>query len=93
MEAKDLIIQTGNPDALDRTLQSLPGVSACVVGGGMPGGYVKQDGGYLVRCFGDYDFLKFAVERQGYGKIIKEFGGLANSGSNNGVNADPEGRA
>ena len=75
-QARDIIIQTGNPEALDSTLQQLPGVCAVVVGGGMPGGYVQRDGGYLVRCFGNYGFLTFAVERQGYGKIIKEFDGL-----------------
>jgi len=75
-KARDIIIQTGNPEWLDGTLQELPGVCAVVVGGGMPGEYVKKDSGYLVRCFGNYVFLKFAIEHQGYGKIIKEFDGL-----------------
>ena len=71
-EAVDIIVETPNPEALDRTLQQLPGCFAVVVGGGMPGGYVKRDGGYVVRCFKGLDFLKFAVSHQGYGKVIKE---------------------
>jgi hypothetical protein len=71
-EAVDIIVETQNPEALDRTLQQLPGCAAIVAGGGTPEGYVERDGGYVVRCFAGLDFLKFAIAHQGYGKVIKE---------------------
>lgn len=71
-KAVDIIVETGNPEYLDTTLQQLPGCVAVVVGGGTPSGYMKRDGGYVVRCFGGLGFLKFAIGKQGYGKVIKE---------------------
>lgn len=71
--ARDILVKAGNPEALDRTVQHF---GAAVVGGGMPGGYVKVDGAYVVRCFGDIGFLKFAITNQGYGEVVKEFEGL-----------------
>lgn len=38
--AKDILVKTGNPDALDKIVN---GFGAALVGGGMPGGYVKVD--------------------------------------------------
>lgn len=73
--AKDILVKTGNPDFLDRTVQHF---GAAVVGGGMPDGYVKIDGAYVVRCFGNPDFIKFAITNQGYGEVVGEFDGLYN---------------
>jgi len=67
--AKDILVECGNPEALDKTVQHF---GAAVVGGGMPGGYVKKDGYYVVRVFGNVGFVKFAIENQGYGKVIRE---------------------
>ena len=67
--AKDILVKTSNPDALDRTVQSF---GAAVVGGGMSSGYVMVDGCYVVRCFGDPGFLKFAITNQGYGEVVRE---------------------
>jgi hypothetical protein len=72
---KDLLVETNNPDYLDKSVNRF---GAAVVGGGMPGGYVKVDGAYVVRCFGNVGFIKFAIENQGYGKVIREFEGLYN---------------
>lgn len=69
MNAKDILVRVANPEALDRTVQSF---GAAVVGGGMPGGYVKVDGCYVVRCFGNADFIKFAITHQGYGQVVRE---------------------
>ena len=41
-----------------------------------PADYVKVDGCYVVRVFGDPGFIKFAITNQGYGKVIRELDGL-----------------
>ncbi len=68
-EAKDYLIETFNPDSLDEILNRW---GAALVGGGTPGGYVRKDGYYVMRVFGDIGFIRFAFENQGYGKIIEE---------------------
>jgi hypothetical protein len=66
---KDLIIECVNPEALDKTLNQM----GAVVMQNLDGSYCKQDGGYRVRALnGNYEFLKFAIKNQGYGKILKE---------------------
>jgi hypothetical protein len=70
--ATDFLVETGNPERLDDTLQQLPNMHAFVVGRGVPGGIVRRDGGYVVRVFGDTGWFKFAVEHKGYCKIIKQ---------------------
>lgn len=70
---RDLLVETDNPAILDRTVNSF---GAAVVGGGMPGGYRKVGGAYIVRCFSNADFIRFAIENQGYGKVIKTCSGL-----------------
>jgi hypothetical protein len=71
IEATDFLVETANPDYLDSTLQQLPGAQV-LVGGGMPGGYVKREGYYVMRVFGDPGFIKFACEAQGYCKIVRQ---------------------
>lgn len=71
--AKDILVKTSNPDALDRTVQNF---GAAVVGGGMPGGYVMVDGCHVVRCFGDPGFIKFVIMNQGYGEVVRELDDL-----------------
>lgn len=70
MEATDFIVECGNPEAFDRTVQSLG--SAVLMDGGTKGQYIKKDGGYVMRVFGDPGYIKFAVEAQGYGKIVRQ---------------------
>ncbi len=72
IQVADFLVETGNPEYLDDTLQALPMTRAAVVGRGVPGGIIKRDGGYVVRVFGDPGFFKFACEQQGYCKIIKQ---------------------
>lgn len=69
MEATDFLVETNNPEYLDKTINSF---GAALVGGGMPGGFVKRGDYYVMRVFGNIDFIKFAIESQGYGKIIEE---------------------
>lgn len=68
MGVKDILVVTSNPWVLDAAVQKLGGA---VVGGGMPGGYVKVDGCYVVRCFRDPGFIKWAITRQGYGTVVR----------------------
>ena len=65
----DILVRTGNPDWLDKTLN---GFGAALVGGGMPGGYTKIDGCYVVRCFGDVGFIKFAMKNQGWAEYVRD---------------------
>lgn len=69
---KDFLVETSNPDYLDDTIQQW---GAVLVGRGTSEGYIKQDGYYVMRCFSNPDFIKFAVDNQGYGKIIREITG------------------
>lgn len=69
-KATDFLIECGNPEAFDRTINSMG--AAALVENGDKGQYLKKDGYYVMRVFGDAGFLKFAIQNQGYGKIIKE---------------------
>lgn len=71
---KDFLIECGNPEAFDKTIQQLG--AATLVGGGTEQGYVKKDGCYVMRVFANSSFLKFAIENQGYGKVIRELNEL-----------------
>lgn len=68
-KATDFLVETDNPEYLDKTINSF---GAALVGGGMPGGFVKKEGYYVMRVFGNPGYAKFAIESQGYAKIIKE---------------------
>jgi hypothetical protein len=68
-QATDLIVKTGNPAALDRILQTF---GAVVVQSDIDKPiYMQKDGGYVVRCFGNAGFIKFAIKNQGYGEVLK----------------------
>ena len=69
-KATDFLIECGNPEAFDRTINQL-GAAALVENGGK-GQYLQKDGYYVMRVFGDAGFLKFSIQHQGYGKVIKE---------------------
>lgn len=65
----DLIVKTRNPAALDSILQTF---NAVVVQSDInKPTYMQKDGGYVVRCLGDADFIKFAIKNQGYGEVLK----------------------
>lgn len=68
----DFLVESGNPEYLDDTLQQLPMMRAYVLGRGLPGGIMKREGYPIVRVFGDTKWFKYAVGQQGYCRIIKE---------------------
>lgn len=61
----DFLVDTPNPAALDQTLQQM---GAVLIGGQRD--FVKHDGHYVVRVLGHAGFVRFAVEHQGYAKVI-----------------------
>lgn len=61
----DFLVDTPNPLALDRTLQQL---GAVLVGG--EGNYLRHEGHYVVRPLGGGGFARFAIEQQGYAKVV-----------------------
>jgi hypothetical protein len=63
-EVTDLIVRTSNPEMLDRTVQQLG--PAVVVEGSYDGETCR------VRVFGPTGFIKFALENQGYGELVRE---------------------
>ena len=73
--ATDILVKTTSPEYLDKSVQHF---GAAVCGGGMPSGYTVIDGAYVVRCFSNPDFVKFAIENQGWGKVTKVYPGLYN---------------
>ena len=69
-EATDFLVECKNPKAFDQTIQQLG--AAALINGGNEDNYTKKDGYYIMRVFGDAGFLRFAIENQGYGKVIKK---------------------
>lgn len=67
-EATDFLVECGSPKAFDNTIQQLG--SAALINNVT--GYIKKDGLYVMRIFGDAGFLKFSIKTQGYGKVIRE---------------------
>lgn len=65
--ATDILVDTPNPAGLDRIAQQF---GAAMVGG--PDNFVKHDGYYVMRVFGNPGMLKFMLEQQGYAKVIRE---------------------
>ena len=69
-EATDFLVECKNPKAFDQTIQQLG--AAALINSGNEDNYTKKDGYYIMRVFGDAGFLRFAIENQGYGKVIKK---------------------
>jgi uncharacterized protein (DUF302 family) len=59
-KATDFLVECRNPKLFDQTIQQL-GASVLI-----------KNGYYIMRVFGNAGFLKFAIENQGYGKVIKQ---------------------
>lgn len=67
---KDLLVKTANPKALDQTLNQMGALVMQDPDGSYP---QVKDGAYRVRALnGDTGFLKFTIQRQGYGQVIGE---------------------
>lgn len=58
----DIEVETNEPLYLDRVVQHW---AAAVIEGSWNGKTCK------VRCFGDPGFIKFAIDHQGYGKVVQ----------------------
>lgn len=68
-DAVDLLIQTENPEALDRIVQTF---GAVLIGGnGNLLGYLMIDGCYVVRAFKNPDFLESVLETHGFGRVVR----------------------
>lgn len=61
----DFLVDTGNPSALDATLQQM---GAVLIGG--PNDFVVHEGHYVVRALGNPGFVRFAVKQQGYATVV-----------------------
>lgn len=67
--ATDFIVEVGNPKAFDETVQQL-GAALIELS---PGVYLTNNEGYhVMRVLGDPGYVKFAVESQGYGRIVRQ---------------------
>lgn len=73
-QATDFLVECNNPESFDKTINQL-GAAALIENGGK-GQYLKKDGYYVMRVFGDFGFIKFSIQNQGYGKIIEQLDDL-----------------
>jgi len=74
-EATDLVVRyEGEPQALDDTVQALPGFVGAVVQGAAAPGYARTEDGFLrVRVFGDPAIARVMLIGQGYvQEIVRE---------------------
>ena len=66
----DYLIECGSPVLLDAIIQKL---GTAMLMQDSDNSYPKNsDGHYTMRVIGDPGYIKFALEQQGYGKIIRE---------------------
>jgi hypothetical protein len=75
-ETTDFLVDTGSPELLDDTLHQIPNMHAVVLGRGTSSGVIIIEGYYVVRVLGDTGWFRFAVEGQGYCKIIRQLDNL-----------------
>jgi len=69
--ATDFLVDTPSPAAVDATLAQLPG-GAVLLQDDTEDGYLRRDGHYVMRVFGDPGFVRFACEQQGYCTIVEQ---------------------
>ena len=67
--AVDILIEAADPAVLDADVQALPGCVAVVLGAP---DYRRHEGAWVVRCFAGAPALKFMLEHQGYGKVVRD---------------------
>lgn len=60
----DFLVDTPNPKAVDVVLHQL---GAVLIGGP---NFIVHEGHYVVRPFANPDFVRFAVDHQGYAKVV-----------------------
>lgn len=70
----DFLVEVNNPEGLESVLKQLGWVNAFVVTDDR-GNYIQAEGYYVVRVEGDQNFFRFAMEKQGYCKVIRQLDG------------------
>jgi hypothetical protein len=65
----DIIVDTTNPAALDAILRRF-GAFVCQIDA-HKGSYLKRDGGYVVRCFGNVESVEAIIRNRGGAKLLK----------------------
>ncbi len=63
--ATDILVDTPNPENLDRIVQQF---GAAVVGGP---NYITHEGHYVVRVFGNPGMVEFMMTQQGYATVVR----------------------
>lgn len=69
VEFTDLLVDTGNPEMLDTTMQHF----GCLLSSPSPGRYDTEQGHYVLRVFGGQshvDVIRDIMEQQGYGHVV-----------------------
>jgi hypothetical protein len=67
-QATDFLVECNNPESFDKTINQLG--AAALIENGEKGGY------HVMRVFGDPGYIKFAIQNQGYGKVIRQLDDL-----------------
>lgn len=68
-QTTDFLVRSSNPAALDKLLMS--NFKSSLVENA-PGVYTQIDGCYVVRCRGNGDYVKHAIQQQGYAEFVRE---------------------
>lgn len=69
----DFLVDVGGPEALQQTLDQMGWINASLVQDDR-GNYIQIEGHYVVRVEGDQGFFRYAVEKQGYCRIVRQIG-------------------
>jgi hypothetical protein len=67
----DFLVESRAPELLDKTLDGLQWCDAYLIQDDR-GNYIEVEGCYVVRVMGDQKFFRFAMEKQGYCKIVRQ---------------------
>ncbi|HEY7413984.1 MAG TPA: phage terminase large subunit, partial [Ktedonobacteraceae bacterium] len=71
IQPDDFLVDVANPEMLDQTVKQLGWIQGYVVQDER-GNYVQFEGHYVVRVDGDRGFFQYAMEKQGYAKVIRQ---------------------
>ena len=63
--ATDILVDTANPEALDRIAQQF---RSALVGGP---NFITHEGHYVLRCFGNPGIVEFILTQQGYATVVR----------------------
>lgn len=65
----DILVRTGEPHYLDRSIQQL---APAFIHPDDSGGYLQVDGCYVVRALARSGYVKYAIDHQRYGEVVRE---------------------